>query len=57
LNARIVVAYVLEHFCAFRLAIAAMLFASLAISFRSGPLHPLPPNVKVKKNDNIFDVS
>ena len=57
LNARIVVAYVLEHFSDFRVAIAAMLITSLAISFSPGSSHPPPWNIKFKKNDNISDVS
>ena len=53
LNARIVVAYVLEHFSDFKLAIAVLFFASLAIGFR--PV--FPHNNKVKKTNYIADVS
>ena len=51
LNTRIVVAYVLEHFSAFRVAIVALLFASQAISF----MPRFMP--RVMKTDCIADVS
>ena len=55
LSYRIVIAYALEHFCAFRVAIAALLFASQAISF--GPVTFYPRYIKVKKTHCIADVS
>jgi len=53
LNTRIVVAYVLEHFSVFKLAIAALLILSQVIGFR--PV--FPHNYKVKKTNYIPDVS